>query len=150
MTRAKLLAIASAGGHWAELVRLAPLFDEYDVTYATTDARLARDVDGRPFVKVLEASRWEKLRLVRSALGILWLVVRMRPRVIVTTGAAPGWFALFFGKKLGARTVWIDSLANGDELSMSGRKAGPHADLWLTQWPELARDGGPECAGSVL
>ena len=46
--------------------------------------------------------------------------------------------------------LWIDSLANGEELSMSGRRAAKHADLWLTQWPELAEDGGPEYAGSVL
>ncbi len=150
MARRRVLAVASGGGHWAELVRLAPVFDGYDVTYVTTDARLARDVPGKRFRTVIEATRWDRVRLVRSALGVLWLLLRERPRVVVTTGAAPGWFALFLGKKLGARTVWIDSLANGEELSMSGRRAAKHADLWLTQWPELARAGGPEYAGSVL
>ena len=24
------------------------------------------------------------------------------------------------------------------------------ADLWLTQWPHLAKDGGPQYFGSVL
>ena len=33
---------------------------------------------------------------------------------------------------------------------MSGRVAGRVADLWLTQWPHLARDEGPFCRGSVL
>ena len=33
---------------------------------------------------------------------------------------------------------------------MSGRIAGPFADLWLTQWEHLAREGGPEYAGAVL
>jgi hypothetical protein len=41
-------------------------------------------------------------------------------------------------------------VANVDELSMSGRKAGPHADLWLTQWPHLAAANGPRYSGSVL
>ncbi|QDV06335.1 Glycosyl transferase family 2 [Planctomycetes bacterium Poly30] len=148
--RRRLLAVASAGGHWAELIRLRPLFDEYDVTYVTTHAGYASEVQGRPFRTVTEASRWDKLRLMRSALKIAWLLVRLRPGAVVTTGAAPGWFALYFGKKLGAKTVWIDSLANGEELSMSGQRAAKHADLWLTQWPELAQEGGPEYAGSVL
>lgn len=150
MKRKRLLAIASAGGHWKELVRLAPLLDAYDVTYVTTDVGYRADVEGQPFRTVTEASRWEKFKLLRSALEVLWILVRLRPGVIVTTGAAPGWFALAIGKRLGARTIWIDSFANGERLSMSGERAGAHADLWLTQWPELARPEGPEYAGSVL
>lgn len=148
--RKRLLAIASAGGHWAELVRLRPLLDEYRVTYVTTNRGYRADVGDQPFRTVTEASRWDRLKLLRSALQVLWLLVRLRPGVVVTTGAAPGWFALYLGKKLGAKTIWIDSLANGEELSMSGRRASKHADLWLTQWPELAAEGGPEYAGSVL
>jgi len=35
-------------------------------------------------------------------------------------------------------------------LSLSGRRVGPWADLWLTQWEHLARPEGPEYRGSVL
>jgi hypothetical protein len=68
----------------------------------------------------------------------------------VSTGAAPGYFALRFGKLLGSRTIWIDSLANVERLSKAGLLAGKYADLWLTQWPELAQPGGPEYAGQVI
>jgi hypothetical protein len=51
---------------------------------------------------------------------------------------------------LGARTVWLDSIANVEILSRAGRLAGPIADLWLTQWPHLASEEGPHCAGSVF
>lgn len=150
MKRRQLLAIASAGGHWKELVRLRPLLEEYDVLWVTTDKAFRRDITKGEFRTVTEASRWDKLRLLRSAAEVLWILIRRRPRVVLTTGAAPGFFALWLGKKLGAKTIWLDSFANGEELSMSGQRAGKHADLWLTQWPELARPGGPEYAGSVL
>lgn len=150
MSRKRILAVASAGGHWAELVRLRPLLDRYDVTYVTTEAGYARDVEGKRFRTVTEASRWDRFKLLVSAVQVLWIVVTERPRVVLTTGAAPGWFALVLAKKLGARTIWLDSLANGETLSMSGQRAAKHADLWLTQWPELAVPGGPEYAGSVL
>ena len=147
----RILAIASGSGHWKELVRLADVFEGYEVTWATTEPGFAADVPGQRFRTVTEASRWDRWRLLRSALGILWLVLRERPRVVITTGAAPGYFGLFFAKKLlGAKTVWLDSFANGEQLSMSGQKAGRLADLWLTQWPDLARPEGPEYAGSVL
>jgi UDP-N-acetylglucosamine:LPS N-acetylglucosamine transferase len=146
-----VLAISSGGGHWVQLLRLRPAFDGCDVTYATVMVGYRSDLDaGTRFHVIPDGNRWNKWKLLCSALGILWLLLRLRPDVIVTTGAAPGYFALRLGKWLGARVVWIDSIANAGELSMSGAKAGAFADLWLTQWPHLAREGGPQFFGSVL
>ena len=78
------------------------------------------------------------------------IMFRERPDVVVSTGAAPGYFCLKFAKWVGARTVWIDSIANADCLSLAGEKAGRYADLWLTQWPHLARPDGPHYRGAVL
>jgi hypothetical protein len=69
---------------------------------------------------------------------------------VVTTGAAPGYWAIRFGKLIGARTIWIDSIANAEELSMSGRLASKVADVCLTQWPHLDGEHGAQYAGSVL
>lgn len=145
-----LLAIASGGGHWVQLCRLRPLLDEHDVHYVSVHRSYADDVKGRPLHRVRDASRWDKLGLVVQALQVLWTVLRVRPDVVLSTGAAPGFFGLAFGKLLGARTVWIDSLANVEELSLSGRQARRYADLWLTQWPHLARPEGPRYLGAVL
>lgn len=150
-TKPRLLAISSGGGHWVQLLRLRPAFEGCAVTYATVGkgyrADLEQDVD---FRVICDGNRWDKIELIRSALGILGLVMRLRPDIIVTTGAAPGYFGVRFGKWLGARVVWIDSVANADELSMSGQKAGGFVDLWLTQWSDLAREEGPSWMGSVL
>ena len=43
---------------------------------------------------------------------------------------------------MGARTIWIDSMANVDKMSMAGRLARRYSDLWLTQWPHLGVAGG--------
>jgi len=155
----RVLAVASAGGHWVQLTRLAPAWDGCDLTCVSTHpglragAEAAAAARGQPcprFFAVTEANRWQKLRLLRSLAGVALVVLRVRPDVVITTGAAPGYFALRLGRMLGARTVWVDSIANAGELSLSGRKAGRHADLWLTQWPHLARPGGPEHRGAVL
>lgn len=147
----KILAISSGGGHWNQLLRLRPAFDGCDVVYATVKEGYRSDLPEHTAFKVVpDSNRWSKFALIRSAACILWLLLRMRPDVVITTGAAPGYFGVLFGKLLGARVVWVDSIANAEELSMSGMKAGSFADLWLTQWPHLARDGGPECFGSVL
>jgi UDP-N-acetylglucosamine:LPS N-acetylglucosamine transferase len=148
MSRARpcVLAISSRGGHWTQLRRLRRAFAGCNITWASTDRDLAKEVAPDQFVFVPDASRWDRVKLAWSILSVLWLVIRLRPDAIVSTGAAPGFFALRFGKLLGARTLWLDSFANSEELSLSGRKASAFADLTLTQWPHL---GEPLVASSA-
>lgn len=136
----RLLAVASSGGHWVQLRRIADAFDGMDVAYLTTDPGHRREVGGARYYVVNDANRWSKPELVRCLFRVLRVVLRERPTVILSTGAAPGVLALRCGWLVGARTVWIDSLANVEELSMSGRLASSFADLCLTQWPHLAAE----------
>ena len=146
-----VLAISSGGGHWVQLKRVLSAFDGHELTCVTVHSDLARDVPfAKRFFVIPDANRWNKLALLRSATKIAWILLRTRPDVVISTGAAPGWFGLVVGKLLRARTVWIDSIANAEELSLSGQKAERWADLWLTQWPHLARPEGPRYLGSVL
>jgi UDP-N-acetylglucosamine:LPS N-acetylglucosamine transferase len=145
----RILAVCSSGGHWVQLLRLRPAFEGHDVAYLTTDARYRSDVAPARFYSMLDANRWNKLALARSALKILAVVLRERPDVVISTGAAPGYMAIRCARLVGARTLWVDSVANAEELSMSGRMASTKADLCLTQWPHLA-DGSVRYEGAVL
>jgi UDP-N-acetylglucosamine:LPS N-acetylglucosamine transferase len=147
--RQRVLAVASSGGHWVQLRRLTPAFDGHDVAYVTTDPGHRSEVGRARFYVARDANRWNKVALVRCAARILWVLLRERPTVVVSTGAAPGYLAIRFARLLGARTVWIDSVANVEELSMSGRMASATADLCLTQWPHLA-EGQVRYLGAVL
>lgn len=146
----KVVAIASGGGRWVQLLRLRPAFDNCDVTFVTVRDSYRAHVGEAKFDVVPDSNRWDKIALVRTALSVIWLLIRLRPDVIVTTGAAPGYFAVHFGRWIGARTVWLDSIANAEKLSMSGRMVKNLADLWLTQWPHLSGNGGPRFTGNVL
>jgi hypothetical protein len=148
--RKKILAIASGGGHWVQLLRLRPAFEGCDVVFATVREGYRGDVGGAEFRVIPDSNRWNKLALLRCALGVMWLVLRERPDVVISTGAAPGFFGVRFGKWFGARVVWVDSVANAEELSMSGQKAGDFVDLWVTQWQHLAAADGPKFFGSVI
>lgn len=149
-TRLLILAVASAGGHWIQLRRLMPAMEGHDIVYVTTSNALENEVQGSQFIVVRDATRWTKLSLIRLAFHMMWIVFKLRPDVIISTGAAPGLFAVVFGKLLGARTAWIDSIANADSLSMSGRLAGFFSNIWLTQWQHLAKEKGPTYSGNVL
>lgn len=148
--RTRVLGVASGGGHWVELLRLAPAFEHHDLALATVDRAYRSQAGAARFYTVRDVTRWDKLRWAQTLAQLVWILARERPDVVVSTGALPGYFGLRIAKWLGARTIWVDSIANVDELSLSGQKAGRHADLWLTQWPHLATSGGPQFRGTVL
>jgi len=146
----KVLAVASSGGHWVQLRRVIPAFASADIVYVTVLKSYRSQVPENKFYTVNDATRWNKLAWIMLGAKLVWIMAKERPAVVISTGAAPGFFAVMIGHWFGARTIWIDSIANVEEVSMSGSRVGRYADLWLTQWPHLARTGGPHYAGSVL
>ena len=148
--RKKILAVASSGGHWTQLLRLRPAFEGHEVVFATTQADSRSEVTGHRFRRLPDANRNSRLRLLALILGTLLVVLRERPDVVISTGAAPGYFAIRFARYLGARTLWLESIANAEEPSLSTRLVRPYADLMLTQWPHMAQPEGPFYRGSVL
>lgn len=146
----KILAVSSGGGHWVELIRLVPAFEGHDTVFATVDEAYRSEAGQSRFYTIRDVTRWNKLRWVQTFVKLTWILFLEKPDVVVSTGALPGYFSLRLAKWFGARTIWIDSIANVEELSLSGQMIGKHADLWLTQWPHLAKPNGPWYQGTVL
>ena len=134
----KILAIASIGGHWTQLMRLKSLFLDIDVDYVSTNSDLKSTVDGAKFYTVADGNRWNKLGLIKCFFDLIIVIMRSKPDVIITTGAAPGVFAVFIGKIFNLKTIWIDSIANCDEISMSCKIVSILASKTYTQWEHLS------------
>ncbi|TLV03232.1 oligosaccharide biosynthesis protein Alg14 [Dyadobacter luticola] len=134
----KILAIASAGGHWVQLLRLKPAFEGHELIFVSTKTSFKETVKGHKFYSIPDASRWNKLKLIYSLICVFKIVFRSKPNIIITTGAAPGLMGIIAGKVIGAKTIWIDSIANVENLSMSGQIATSIADKSYTQWPDLS------------
>jgi len=146
----KILAVASAGGHWIQLLRLTPAFEGADVVFLTTQPPAPQTIGDCRCHLVVDANFNRKFKLAWMSLQVLRTLIRERPQVVISTGAAPGFVAVVLGKMLGARTIWVDSIANAEELSLAGRKVSRWTDHWLTQWPELSTASGPRYLGAVL
>lgn len=144
-TDKKVMAIASGGGHWVQLMRLRPAFDGMNVFYVSMDKTAAVDVPGLRYYTIRDASRKQKWAFFVVLLQLLRILLKERPKVVITTGSAPALIALILAKYVfRAKTIWVDSIANAERLSTSGKTAGKFADIWLTQWPQLAKAAGPE------
>ena len=148
--RRRVLAVASGGGHWVQLMRLRPAFDGASVHYATVDPTCCDMVAPAPVHIYPDANKDTRLRLILCALRLAVIVLRVRPDVVISTGAAGGYLAIRIARLIGARTVFIDSIANTRQLSVSASLAQRVADLVLSQWPAVAARTGAQFRGAVL
>ena len=150
-SKTKVLAVASGGGHWVQLRRLYGAFDGLDVAFVSLDPRYSEQVRNHRYYTVRGVTRWDRWRFIVLTIQLVKIFFLERPTVVITTGSAPGLVALALAKKVfGAKTIWIDSIANCERLSSSGAYARRFADVWLTQWSHLQTPTGPHYWGAVL
>ncbi len=147
----RVLAVCSGGGHWIDLYRLYPAFEGLDVAFVSVHRNYAKQVSNHRFYVVRDVSRLDRWGIFMLLPQLLRIILKERPDVVISTGAAPALFAMALAKWLvRAKTIWIDSIANVEQLSMSGSLARHVSDVWLTQWPNLQTERGPQFWGAVI
>ena len=129
---------------------LRPTLSQYDVRFATTEPAVAAQHGIAEVESLPDCNQNKPVESALCAFKALWIVLKHRPRVILSTGAAPGFFCILAGRLTGARTLWIDSVANGEELSMCGKLSKRFAHQCWTQWEHLATPDRPHYHGAVL
>lgn len=147
----RVLVVASGGGHWIQMRRLQPALEGLDVAFVSVRAAYADEVSAHRFYAVRDVTRWDRIGLAILIFQLTLILLRERPQAVITTGSAPGMIALALAKSLlRSKTMWIDSIANCEQISTSGQRARRFSDVWLTQWPHLRSSAGPDCWGAVL
>jgi UDP-N-acetylglucosamine:LPS N-acetylglucosamine transferase len=150
MGKPRLLALASGGGHWVQLQRLKPAFEGFETAYVSMFESYAEQVPDSRYYIVPDASRFDVRSFAPVFAKALRILLKERPKAIVTTGSAPMLSFILLGRLLGARTLWIDSIANSERMSTSGRMAKKLAHRVVSQWPDVAAKEGVECWGAVV
>jgi UDP-N-acetylglucosamine:LPS N-acetylglucosamine transferase len=146
----RLLAVASGGGHWVQLLRLRDAFEGFETVYVSMFENYAEAVPGAKLYTIPDASRFDKLSFLKVGFKALWIMAKERPKAVVTTGSAPMLSFILLGRAMGSRTLWIDSIANAERMSSSGRIARKLAHRTVSQWPEVAETEGVQYWGSIL
>ncbi|MGI9317821.1 MAG: hypothetical protein ACR2QW_10840 [bacterium] len=119
--------------------------------YVTTRDIWAKKLEvlGTTYI-VGECDRHKPFRILLTFARSLYFVLKERPGVVITTGSLPIAIVCLTAKLFGSKVVWIDSVAQLEDLSLSGKLMLNRADLLLTQWPEVAaRYPGAEYVGEL-
>jgi beta-1,4-N-acetylglucosaminyltransferase len=137
---AEVLLVCTGGGHLLQLWSLRAAWAGY------SQAWVVGSHEGSDVASLLEHDRVYRAhprasRSVRKLILNLLLARRLlrelRPRVILTTGAAVAVPFAWLGRLYGIRVVWVETLARAESPSLSCRLVAPVADRVYVQWPEL-------------
>jgi len=150
----KVCVGASAGGHTTELFALlahSSWWPREVVAVTTLEILRPQFEQLGPTTVTGECDRHRPWAAVLVLIRAWKFVRRERPDVIVTTGSLPLAMVCAFVKLFRGRVVWVDSVAQSDDLSMSGRVVRTFADRTYSQWPSIAaRHAGVIYAGELL
>jgi UDP-N-acetylglucosamine:LPS N-acetylglucosamine transferase len=135
-----VLLVCTAGGHLLQLWSLRESWSAYE------HAWVVGSHGGGDVESVLEGERIfyahsPAARSIKNAIRNAWLawrlVGRLRPQVLVTTGAAVAVPFAWIARLRGVRVTYVETLARAERPSLSCRMASPAADRVYVQWPEL-------------
>lgn len=142
----KVLFISSTGGHFSELLQLKPLFKKYDSYIITekdkTHENLKKEYKDKMFF--LPYGTRSKLftyifKYSYLCIKTVYLYFKIRPKYIVTTGTHTAVPMCYLGKLFGSKIIFIETFANSNTKTLSGRMIYPIANLFIVQWKEMLK-----------
>ena len=155
MKKKRVLFVSSTGGHLNELLRLNKCFDNYDYYLVTekmkTNDYLKDKYKGKVSYLVY-GTKHHMLTypfvLLINCFICLFIYIKHHPDYIVSTGAHVGGVMCLIGKILGSKIIFIETFANINTKTATGRLVYKFADKFIVQWDSMkdiypnAIDGG--------
>ena len=139
----KICLACSPGGHMDEIQRLMPAFEGKEYFFVTHKYEYSRHLERAYFIEYREGYIRERITWLKTMFIALRILLKERPDVVISTGggeiAVPFCYA---GKLLGAKVVFIETLARVTTRSAAGRLVYLIADLFLVQWEPLLKKYG--------
>ena len=140
----KVLFISSTGGHFNELLQLKPLFKKYDYHIITEKDDMTKGYKeeyGDKISYMLYGTRAHMFKYIFQLLAncfiTLFLFIKIRPKYIVTTGTHTAGPMCVLGKIFRRKIIYIETFANRNTKTATGKLIYKFADLFIVQWEEM-------------
>lgn len=140
----KVLFISSTGGHLSELLQMKKLFTEYDYHLITeaTKTNVALKAEYGDKISYLRYGTKHNMFTYAfifplNSLKSLYFFLKIKPEVIVTTGAHTAVPMCYIAKIFRKKVIFIETFANIHSKTLSGRLVYPIADTFVVQWESM-------------
>lgn len=136
----KILFAASSGGHLEQLLMLKPLMEKYDSILVTekTDYSMG-DLNIKTYY-LRQINRREVCflpKLIANSWKSLWIIIRERPKLMITTGVLAVIPLALLTKLFGGKLIYIESFAKVSSKNLTGNLLYRFADQFYVQWEEM-------------
>lgn len=142
----KVLFISSTGGHLNELMQLAPLFDKYNYHIITEKDKSTQSLKEKYQDKISYLTYGSRKKvftypfvLLFNCFKSIYYYIKIRPKYIVTTGTHTAVPICYLGKLFGSKIIFIETFANRNTKTLSGKLIYPIANLFIVQWEEMLK-----------
>lgn len=142
----KVLFISSTGGHLSEMMQLKSMFDRYEyhiITEKTKSNQKLKETYGGKIDFLIYGTKDHifsyPFKLIANCFKSLYFYFKIRPDFIVTTGAHTAGPMCCIGKLLGSRIIYIETFANKDTKTITGKLIYRFADLFIVQWESMLK-----------
>lgn len=142
----RVLFISSTGGHLKELLQLKPLFSKYDsyiITEKTKSTLNLKKEYGKKCGYLIFGSKEHIItypfKLFANCFISLYYFIKFKPKYIVTTGAHTAGPMCCLGKIFRSKIIYIETMANINNKTITGKLIYPMADLFIVQWESMLK-----------
>jgi beta-1,4-N-acetylglucosaminyltransferase len=136
-TSPKILLVGSSGGHLVQLYQLKKWWEKHDrvwVTFKKEDSQSLLKKE-KKYWCYHPTNRNFKNLIKNSALAIK-ILLKEKPQIIVSTGAASAVPFFYLGKIFGIKLIYIEVYDRIDLPTLTGKIVYPVTDHFILQWEE--------------
>lgn len=134
----KVGLVGSSGGHLTHLYMLKEFWEDKDRFWVTFDKEDARSLlKGERFYPAYYPSNRSIKALIINTYRAIKILIKERPDLIVSSGAAPAIPFFWLGKLFGAKTIYIEVFDRIDKPTISGKICYPVTDKFIVEWEEM-------------
>ena len=142
----KVIFISSMGGHLTEMMQLKGIFKDYEYKIITEKHKSTIGLKARYKSKIDYLLTGNKDHMLRYIFVLLYnliksfvLFLKFKPDVIVTTGAHTCVPMCYIAKIFRKKVIYIESFANIETKTLTGRLIYPIADIFIVQWHSMLK-----------
>lgn len=140
----KVMFISSEGGHLDELQQLN--ITEYNYSIVTEKTKVTKGLKnkypGRTHYLIYGTRRTPILYFfifLINCFKSLYLFLKIRPNVIVSTGTHTAVPMCYIARLFRRKVIWIETFANRNSKTLSGKMVYPIATTFVVQWEEMKK-----------
>lgn len=136
----KICLVGSSGGHLAHLYMLKSFWQDKKRFWVTFDKEDARSIlkNEKMYCCYYPTNRNIK-NLIRNIFVAIKVLIKEKPDIIISSGAAVAVPFFYIGKIFGKKLVYIEIYDRIDTATVTGKLVYPISDLFFVQWDEQTK-----------